>query len=90
MKFIGSFVAAKVRFMTHNKNYEARCKKSLSISLSRQDDNINVCKSANQECQTYGPRAKTDPLRDLFRPVEWFCKVKTSLFAWEVYPIILQ
>jgi len=44
----------------------------------------------NQGCQTYGPRAKTGPLRGWIRPAGWFCKVKTSLFAWEVYPIILR
>ena len=43
-----------------------------------------------QGCQTYGPWAKTDPLRGWIRPAGWFCKVKTSLFAWEVYPVILQ
>ena len=38
-----------------------------------------------QRCQTYDPRAKTGPLRGWIRPAGWFCKVKASLFAWEVY-----
>jgi len=43
-----------------------------------------------QGCQTYGPRAKTGPLRGWVRPAGWVFKVKTSLFAWEVYPVILR
>jgi len=29
----------------------------------------------DQGCQTYGPRAKTGPLRGWIRPAGWFCKV---------------
>jgi len=43
-----------------------------------------------QGCQTYSPRAKTGQLRGWIRPARWFCKVKPSLFAWEVYPVILR
>ena len=52
-----------------------------------------VCKTHDvvaQGCQTYGPRAKSGPLRGWIRPAGWFCEIKTSLFAWEVYPVILQ
>jgi len=49
-----------------------------------------LCEVVNQGCQTYGPRAKTGPLRGWIRPAGWFCNVKTSLFAWEVYAVILQ
>jgi len=35
----------------------------------------------DQGCQTYGPRAKTGPLRGWIRLEGWFRKGKTSL-AW--------
>ena len=51
---------------------------------------ILLTNTLHQGCQSYGLRAKTDPLRGWIQPAGWFCKVKTSLFAWEVYPIILR
>jgi len=43
-----------------------------------------------QGCQTYGPRAKSGPLRGWIPPAGWFREIKIFLFAWEVYPVILQ
>ena len=43
-----------------------------------------------QGCQTYGLRAKFGPLRGWIRPAGWFCEIKTSLFAWEVYLKIMK
>ena len=58
------------------------------IKMNQDERQLRI--QLNQGCQTYGPRAKTGPLRGLISPTGWFCKVKTSLFAWKVYPVILQ
>ena len=58
------------------------------IKMNQDERQLRI--QLNQGCQTYGPRAKTGPLRGLISPTGWFCKVKTSSFAWEVYPVILQ
>jgi len=51
---------------------------------------IALAECLSQGCETYGTRAKSGPLRGWIRPAGWFCKVKTSLFAWEVYPVMLR
>ena len=44
---------------------------------------LSPCLALDQGCQTYGPRAKTGPLRGWIGPAGWFCKLKSSLFAWD-------
>jgi len=41
----------------------------------------STCKSLEQGCQKYGPRAKSGPLRGWIRPAGSFCEIKTFLFA---------
>jgi len=91
-------------FMTRTTKSESWLRKVPDLETSRAIDGNWVSSSAfllvkycpqfclglHQGCQTYGPRAKSGPLRGWIRPAGWFCEIKTSLFAWEVYPVVLQ
>jgi len=62
----------------------------LEMQLLKISDKYIEIIELDQGCLTYGPRAKTGPLRGWIRLAGWFCKVKASLFTWEVYPVILR
>jgi len=47
------------------------CKESNATKPSREGMRFKL--PLSQGCQTYGPRAKTGPLRGWIRPTGWFC-----------------